>query len=467
MARAKKDQYRYVPHEERPEFLALVADLADVPAEEFAGRAKQIAGHYHDAVLAGHVEVLDQMESAYSALVYKLNGETMMGCKADDDSAGHVLARDVAATPGQVPGWGQAGEFLLEVEGVRVWVVMTHHMLGNHRACDLHAVDLDKPFISETGYRSAGLTVTSNIGDTVDQAARRMVLDVMHSEGKLKAIEANAWSRTNPKKRPAWLVDALAGVRADGQLAMFGDAPIDPAAKVPLSNAQRQKAFRERKRAEKEAAKEEGLVSLTLGRDDLSYMWWAMSVFLTARRDLEHLKQPYVRERLAKIFGGLPFWTPEALERLDQDQGILNGEKQVELERKRGWEEYEKYRKIATAQGKELAEARAEIERLKSGLQAIAAEISGVPAPIEVAAPVAPDVAPKPAKAVKRARLSANMAWVLEGICAGKPADHGCGGRSEHGARGQTLIALRERGLLDASDQPTEAARVMFAKDGQ
>ena len=41
------------------------------------------------------------------------------------------------------------------------------------------------------------------------------------------------------------------------------------------------------------------------------------------------------------------------------------------------------------------------------------------------------------------ARLTANMRWVLQELCDGKPHDHGCSGRSEHGARIQTLIALR------------------------
>lgn len=458
---ARKKPAAHLARDERPEFLALVAELADVPAEQFPALAKQAAEQYHDAVLAGHVDALDRAEDAYTALVYKLNGDSLHGCKADADSAGHVLARAVAAQPGQVPGWGQAGEFLLEVDGLRVWVVVPHHMLGNHRFCDFRAVDLDKPFVSETGYRSVTLTATSSIGETVDQAARREVLELIQAAGKLKTIEGEYVDRRGADKRPAWLVDALAGVRANGQLAMFGDAPKDPNAKAPLTNAQRQKAFRERKRAEKEAAKEEGLVSLSLGRDDLSYMWWAMSVFLTARRDLEHLKQPYVRERLAKIFGGLPFWTPEAIDRLDQDEGILNGEKRVESERKRGWEEYEKYRKIAAAQGKELAEARAEIERLKSGLQAIAAEVSGAPPSIAAADTGAV------AKKAKPARLSPNMLYVLQGICAGKPADHGCGGRSEHGARVQTLIALRERGLLDHNDEPTEAGRALIAERGE
>lgn len=52
-------------------------------------------------------------------------------------------------------------------------------------------------------------------------------------------------------------------------------------------------------------------------------------------------------------------------------------------------------------------------------------------------------------------RLSANMRWVLQGLCDGKPHDHGCSGRSGHGARIQTLIALRSRGLIDEHNRPT------------
>lgn len=62
----------------------------------------------------------------------------------------------------------------------------------------------------------------------------------------------------------------------------------------------------------------------------------------------------------------------------------------------------------------------------------------------------------------KPARLTPNMKWVLEGICEGKPAQHGCYGRSEFGARTGTLIALQVRGLLDQDNLPTESAKAMF-----
>lgn len=64
----------------------------------------------------------------------------------------------------------------------------------------------------------------------------------------------------------------------------------------------------------------------------------------------------------------------------------------------------------------------------------------------------------------KRApRVSPNMLFVLEGLCAGKDANHGCYGRSEYGARLQTLDALQGRGLIDRDSRPTEAGRALVA----
>lgn len=243
---ARKPPHKHIPHEERPEFQALVAQLIGIDHAEFPGRAKALVERHHDAVLAGDVAELDATHEAYKALVYVLNGQTLFGCMADESSAGRVLARAVAATPGHVPGWGRAGEFLLEVDGMRMRVKVEQG-LGNHHSIDLHAVDLDKPFLSGTGYRSHGVTATSHLGETVDQAVRRTVLALMEGEGKPKAIAADASVRTNPGQRPKWLADALAGVLPDGQLAMFGDAsPSDKPA--PKSNAERQRALRQRRK---------------------------------------------------------------------------------------------------------------------------------------------------------------------------------------------------------------------------
>lgn len=371
---ARKAPIQYVPREERPEFLALVAELMNVLPEQFPTIAQQCAEQYHDAVLAGHVEVLDQMEMAYTSLVYQLNGGTLQGCAADDSRAAKVLARALAAKPGQVPCWGQGGEFLLEVEGLRLRVRLTPDMLGNHHGCALHAVDLDQPFINAEGFRAAMLTVTSCLGETVDQAARRLVLELLQAEGGAKPIAANAWARLHPEKRPAWLIDALAGVRPDGQLAMFGDAPHDPDAKVPLSNAARQRAFRLRQR---ELKAEQGARAVLLTRNDFNRLHIAIDAFCTARADLEFLSDDSYRDSLTRIFKGSHLWSEDFFEKLGHDQGILNGEKHRESERKRGWKAYEDSCKYTDQLSVKLAEARAEIQRLQSALQEIAAEVGG------------------------------------------------------------------------------------------
>lgn len=378
---ARKKPLQYLPLEERPKFLALVAELANVPAEQFPGAAMQCAEKYHDAVLAGHVEVLDQMEAAYKALVFKLNGDTMFGCGADDDSAANVLCRAVAAKPGQVPRWGQAGDFLLEVEGLRVRVVLSSNMLGNHLACALHAVDLDKPFISTTGYRSAGLTVASNLGETVDQAARRLVLDLIQEAGRLKPIEADAWARKRPEKVPGWLVDALSGVRPDGQLAMFGDAPSDPNAKAPLSNAARQKAFRQRQRELKE---QQDARSVLLTRDDFNHLYIGIDAFCTARDDLDYLQYASYRESLTRIFKGSHLWGEDFFDRLGKDSAILITVKRCEDERKRASRLYEDERARNDKLAAELAQVKADNQRLQDTLKEIAAELGGAaPAPVK------------------------------------------------------------------------------------
>ena len=385
---ARKNPLKWVPLEERPDFLALVAGLANVPVEQFPGAAMQCAEKYHDAVLAGHVEVLDQMEAAYKALVYKLNGDTMFGCGAEEGSAANVLAHAVAAKPGQVPRWGAAGEFLLEVEGLRVRVVVLSNMLGNHLTCELHAVDLDRPFISTTGYRSAGLTVVSSLGETVDQAARCLVLDLLQNEGRLKPIAADAGVRVRPQKVPVWLADALAGVRPDGQLAMFGDAPQDPEAKVALSNAARQKAFRTRQREKRAALKAEGLHTVQLSSTDLARLFIALDVHLTFNHLLDWDLQEY-RELATRLFKG-DARGAAMVQALGTSEGVAVLQKRRDQDAKRGWEAYNVERKQNAGMGQKLLQAQEEIKRLQATLQQIAAEVGADPsAPAAQPVPVA------------------------------------------------------------------------------
>ncbi len=91
----------------------------------------------------------------YEAIIWKLNGGTNFGCMADDEAAGRVIERHCAAVPGDVPLWGQRGQFLAVAGDVRALVEYEAGYGGPLNAhFQFHAVDLDRPFISATGYRS-------------------------------------------------------------------------------------------------------------------------------------------------------------------------------------------------------------------------------------------------------------------------------------------------------------------------
>jgi hypothetical protein len=258
MARKSKS-IQYVPLEERPEFIAALAALPSDPAE-LEVRAARVRQLYHDAMLAGEVQALDDAHLVYEACVIKLNGGTNFGSAVVQDA----LAAKFAAPAGQVPEWEQAGEFLLEVDGMRMVVKMCPGGLSNHCGAELNAVDFDLPFLSKTGYRHQYIRPAQHVGRTVDQAVRAEVLDLLASEGKAVAI-TREYGEPKDRKVWPWLADALAGVRPDGQLAMFGDAPKDPNAKKPMSNKERQKAFRERQRKLKE---EQGMQAVLLDEEE-------------------------------------------------------------------------------------------------------------------------------------------------------------------------------------------------------
>lgn len=272
---ARKKPLQYVPLEERPEFITAMTALptASDELEQTAAGVRQL---YHAAMLAGDVQALDDTGLVYRACVVKLNGGTHFGSAEIQKG----LEAKFAAVAGQVPEWGQAGEFLLEVDGMRLVVKMCPDSLSNNCGAELRAVDFDKPFISRTGYRHQYMRPAQHLGRTVDQAVRAEVMELLVGEGKTVAIDQE---RATPKDRKVWpwLADALAGVRPDGQLAMFGDAPKDPNAKVPLSNADRQRLFRQRQR---ELKATEGVQVIRLTSTERC----VLSLGLLAHEDLFH-----------------------------------------------------------------------------------------------------------------------------------------------------------------------------------
>lgn len=482
----KKAAAQELPLEQQPLFLKTLEFLpADrVELEQLAGDMLQL---FNDAMVAGSARDIETSVLRYNAVVYRLNGDTFLGC-ATDEGAGGQLLKQLAAPAGVVPGWGQAGQYLLEVDGMRLRVKVDPWSMGGMHSLSFHAVDASAKFISETGYLSQFLHTDKHVGQTFGQAVRALVDELLQGEFKPKAIREEERAKITV---PAWLVPALQGVTRNGQLNMplSGEPQLsEPVKKVPMSNAERQQLLRQRR---KERAQTEGLklipltqedrMVLSLGvlahedlfhrpkdwatskkpgfdalltklwpegdggrylaeperstrrpagflhdelkyqrervtrleienralragepvagevvvsaddphnwtrtvqltRDEDSMMLWAFSVLFTARADLDHLESPLVLERLERIFHGCPLWTEKFKAQLDQDQGIINGNKRRDADAKRGWKHYEDERKQNVQLFKERAADRAEIKRLQEALQQIAQEVTGAPA---------------------------------------------------------------------------------------
>ena len=156
----------------------------------------ELLEEHHAAMLAGQVEEVMFCREEAHRLAVKLNGGKA-GILADDDSPGYVLARETAAAPGMVPLWGQKASFIVTAAGARVRIEMDgvfglFATTGFWLSFSAHAVDFDRPFISETGYRSfLGIHAEPVPGITPDAFAEKVVAAHVAREmkGRLVAIE--------------------------------------------------------------------------------------------------------------------------------------------------------------------------------------------------------------------------------------------------------------------------------------
>ena len=103
---------------------------------------------------------------------------------------------ETAAPPGTVPMWGQRGDFTVNVGDMPVHIVMDG-LIGvsagmNVPAFSPNVVEPDKPFLSETGYRSF-IGVHANLvpGLTPDVFAREVIGSYIKGEcrGKLRPVK--------------------------------------------------------------------------------------------------------------------------------------------------------------------------------------------------------------------------------------------------------------------------------------
>ena len=153
------------------------------------------------AVLAADEPETRRVHEEAHLLAVKLNGGDG-GILAHNDAPGYVLARATAADPGFVPLWGQTGDFVVEVAGFAVRVEM-EGMLGIGSGFGFwpgfaaHAIDLDRPFLSETGYRSfLGLHADPVPGLTPDKFAASIMESYVADQLRGRPVRiAERWKR--------------------------------------------------------------------------------------------------------------------------------------------------------------------------------------------------------------------------------------------------------------------------------
>lgn len=157
---------------------------------------RRMIDRHHAAMLAADIDEAMRVREDAHRLAAKLNGGTC-GIIAGPDAPGCILETGTAAAPGTVPLWGQAGEFIVAMDAMRVRIEIQGMFGTGTRFClfpgfHARAVDMDRPFLSETGFRAFyGLSGALVPDLTPEQFVRAAIAAHVRTElkGRLKAIE--------------------------------------------------------------------------------------------------------------------------------------------------------------------------------------------------------------------------------------------------------------------------------------
>jgi len=173
-------------------FARKTAHLPGTMDEAIAFHQKQIITH-HQAMLDCDFETAFAIRNDAHLLARKLNHDKP-GFLADDNSPECILVRECAAKSGDIPLWGQDGLFAVTCNGVNIQIEISgmfdigakHFPFANFSA---KAIDCDKPFISETGYRSfLGCSVEPETGMTTEGFVARILERFIREELKGKPV---------------------------------------------------------------------------------------------------------------------------------------------------------------------------------------------------------------------------------------------------------------------------------------
>lgn len=159
---------------------------------------------HHAAMFDARVDQALALREEAHRLALRLNGGEP-GILAGDEAPGCVLERRTAAAPGNVPLWGQCGEFTLSVGTMQVRIEMDG-MFGIGATFQYwpgfaaRVVDEDRPFLSETGYRSfLGIHAVPEGRLAVDEFVGKVIAAYVARElkGRIVAI-APRWRSDRP-----------------------------------------------------------------------------------------------------------------------------------------------------------------------------------------------------------------------------------------------------------------------------
>lgn len=166
---------------------------AHVPSsmEEAVPYYRTLIEKHHAAMMAGDKDAAMAVRAEADDLAYKLNGGDG-AIKGGPDAPPYQLERATAAPEGTIPMWGQTGDYVIEVDGMKVRIEQDGiFATGSHAmfwlAFSVHAVDYDKPFLSETGYRSfIGIFAPPEPGVTPEDFAKGVIRGQLQRERKGK-----------------------------------------------------------------------------------------------------------------------------------------------------------------------------------------------------------------------------------------------------------------------------------------
>jgi len=171
---------------------------AHLPSDMEAGIAayRTMLEKNHQAMLAGDEKTAMAIRKEANRLAEKLDPQDH-GILSGPEASGYLLMNGTAATPGTIPMWGQSGEFDVKVGNMPVHIKMDG-MIGTFGSINLwppfsaNVVEPEKPFFSETGFRSfIGVHAEPHAGITPDEFARGVIAAHIKGEckGKLRAVK--------------------------------------------------------------------------------------------------------------------------------------------------------------------------------------------------------------------------------------------------------------------------------------